>query len=107
LKVAATFGLVCVGWVFFRAQRIEDVGVILERMFRPVAGIALEPQVSALVAAILALVLAAHVLATFVDLPRAARRLPAPVLGALLAIGLLLVQLLSPAEGGAFIYFQF
>jgi hypothetical protein len=52
-------------------------------------------------------VLAAHLLATFVDLPRAARRLPTPVLGAALGVALLLVQLLTPAQGGAFIYFQF
>ncbi len=106
-KVAATFLLVCVGWVPFRAQSFGDAATLLEKMFRPSAGAVLEPAVVALVAAILALVLAAHLLASFVDLPRLARRLPAPVLGLALAAGLILVQLLTPDAGGAFIYFQF
>ncbi len=107
LKVAATFLLVTIGWVPFRAQSFEDAATLLERMFVPTVGLVLEPPVAALVAAILALVLAAHLLATFVDLPRLARRLPAPLMGGALAAGLLLAQLLTPDAGGAFIYFQF
>jgi alginate O-acetyltransferase complex protein AlgI len=106
-KVAATFLLVCVGWVPFRAQSFGDAATLLEKMFLPTAGAVLDPAVVALVTAILALVLAAHLLASFADLPRLARRLPAPVLGGALAAGLLLVQLLTPDAGGTFIYFQF
>jgi alginate O-acetyltransferase complex protein AlgI len=107
LRVAATFLLVCIGWVLFRAGSLADARLILGRMFAPAAGHVLAPEVTALVAAILGAVLAAHLLATFLDLPRLARRLPAPLAGLAMAAGLLLVQLLAPDSGGAFIYFQF
>jgi alginate O-acetyltransferase complex protein AlgI len=107
VRVAFTFLLVCVGWVFFRAQSLADVGVILSRMFAPAAGQVLEPAVVALVVAILGAVLAAHLVGTFADVERVARRLPAPLAGTAVAGVFLLVHLLAPDSGGAFIYFQF
>jgi len=107
VRVAATFLLVCIGWVFFRAQSLADARLILGRMFAPAPGAVLAPEVAALVAAILAAVLAAHLVATFADVPRFARRLPAPLAGLAMAALLLLAQVLAPDSGGAFIYFQF
>jgi alginate O-acetyltransferase complex protein AlgI len=107
LAVAATFLLVCVGWVFFRAASLADAGTILGRLLVPSSGLTLAPGVNALVAALVGSVLVAHLIGTFVDVPRAARALPAPVLGAALACGVLAAALLAPDAGGAFIYFQF
>ena len=107
LRVALTFLLVCVGWVFFRAARLGLAATMLARMFAPAAGLGLAPGVSALVAAILGTVLVAHLVGTFADVPRLVRAVPAPILGTALAGGFLLAALLAPDTGGAFIYFQF
>ena len=107
LRVALTFLLVCVGWVFFRAPSLEGAGAVLARMFAPAPGLVLAPAVSALVAAILGTVLLAHLVGTFANVPRLIRILPAPLLGTALACGFLLAGLLAPDTGGAFIYFQF
>ena len=107
LRVALTFFLVCVGWVFFRAASLGLAATMLARMFAPAAGLGLAPGVSALVAAILGTVLVAHLVGTFADVPRLVRAVPAPILGTALAGGFLLAALLAPDTGGAFIYFQF
>ena len=107
LRVALTFLLVCVGWVFFRAASLGLAATMLARMFAPAAGLGLAPGVSALVAAILGTVLVAHLVGTFADVPRLVRAVPAPILGTALAGGFLLAALLAPDTGGAFIYFQF
>ena len=106
-RVALTFFLVCVGWVFFRAASLGFAATMLARMFAPAAGLGLAPGVSALVAAILGTVLVAHLVGTFADVPRLVRAVPAPILGTALAGGFLLAALLAPDTGGAFIYFQF
>jgi alginate O-acetyltransferase complex protein AlgI len=107
LRVAFTFLLVCVGWVFFRAESLAGAWTILGRMAAPTAGIELTPEVAVLVAVLLGTVFVAHLVGTFANVPRLARVLPAPVLGTALAGGFLLARLLTPDTGGAFIYFQF
>jgi len=107
VRIALTFLLVCVGWVFFRAESLAGSWTILGRMAAPTAGIELTPQVGALVIALLGVVFVAHLVGTFADVPRLVRLLPAPVLGTALAGGFLLARLLAPDTGGAFIYFQF
>jgi alginate O-acetyltransferase complex protein AlgI len=106
-RVTLTFLLVCVGWVFFRAGSLAVAATVLERMVMPASGIELTPDVALLVGIVLGVVLAAHLVGTFADVPRLARTLPAPVLGTVLAGGFLLARLLAPDTGGAFIYFQF
>ena len=106
-RVTLTFLLVCVGWVFFRAGSLAVAATVLERMVMPVSGIELTPDVALLVGLVLGVVLAAHLVGTFADIPRLVRTLPAPVLGTVLAGGFLLARLLAPDTGGAFIYFQF
>ncbi len=107
VRAAFTFLCVCLGWVLFRAQSLSDAGVVYSRMFTPAAGISLEPSVVAVFAALLAVVFAAHVVARFWNVESLVRRAPAPLVAAGLAVALLVAQLLAPAEGGAFIYFQF
>src|SRR5262245_23667446 len=107
IRVALTFLLVCIGWVFFRAASLAAAGAILHRMAIPAAGITLAPEVAVLTAGILAVVFAAHLAGTFADVPRLTRTLPAPLIGTAVAGGFLLARLLAPDTGGAFIYFQF
>ncbi|HBZ56186.1 MAG TPA: MBOAT family protein [Syntrophobacteraceae bacterium] len=104
---ATTFLCVCIGWVFFRAQKFSDAWLILRRMFVPTQGIVLPTRVTMLVAAVLALVFAAHVLGKLVNWDRVEQRVAFPLVAATMAVGFLLVQILMPDKGGAFIYFQF
>jgi alginate O-acetyltransferase complex protein AlgI len=107
LKVAGTFLLTCIGWVFFRSPDFGSAGTMLARMFVPTSGLGLAPQVAQLAAVVIGFVFAAHLVGTFADVKRIERALPAPVAALLCALVLLLAQLLTPEEGGAFIYFQF
>jgi|SRR5581483_2879401 len=107
VRVVLTFGLVCVGWVFFRAPSLGGAGTMLAQMFVPTPGLTLAPAVTALVAVILGTVLVAHLVGTFADVPWLVRALPAPVVGTAVACGFLLAGLLAPDTGGAFIYYQF
>lgn len=105
--VLSTFLSVAIGWVFFRAQSFQDACTILHHLVWPTTGIQLDLASRALVVACLALVLCMHLLGTFVAVGRIERRLPAPVLGTVLALLLLLSLLLMPEDGSTFIYFQF
>jgi alginate O-acetyltransferase complex protein AlgI len=107
LRVLATFVLVCVGWVFFRAQSLAEAGVMLTRMAWPTTGAELATGRVQLVLVCLAATLAGHLLGTRIDMTRAERRLPAPVMGAALALLLALFVVLLPDRTRAFIYFQF
>lgn len=104
---AATFLCVCVGWVFFRAQKFSDAWLIIRRMFVPTHGLALPAHVTMLVVAVLGMVFLAHVLGKLVNWDKLAQRVAFPWVAAVLAVGFLLVQVLMPDSGGAFIYFQF
>jgi alginate O-acetyltransferase complex protein AlgI len=107
LCMAGTFLLVCVGWVFFRAQTFADAGLILTRLAWPTSGLALGPTSAALVLLCLGLILAGGLVGFHLPLRRIERRLPASLMGASLAGMLLLVLVLFPENSKAFIYFQF
>lgn len=107
LSVAFTFLCTCVGWVLFRAQSFGEAWLILVRMFRPTEGKGLATTEVAITLSALAALLIAHLIGTFVDVKKIERRLAAPLLGAGLAMALVLAQLLSPEDVKAFIYFQF
>jgi alginate O-acetyltransferase complex protein AlgI len=107
LAVAATFVAVSVGWVFFRAQTFGDAGTVLGHLFWPAAGSGLGRRQVGTVLAVLGVLAAGHVVGARGDLRRRERVLPEAVLGGALAALLLLVLLLSPEDGKAFIYFQF
>jgi alginate O-acetyltransferase complex protein AlgI len=107
LRWGVTFFCVCVGWVFFRAQNFTDALLILRRMLVPTEGLVLAPHVVILVAAVMALIFVAHILGTMVDWEKLEKRMPLSLVAAVMAVGFLLVQVLMPDTGGAFIYFQF
>jgi alginate O-acetyltransferase complex protein AlgI len=107
LGVLATFVLVSVGWVLFRAVSLGEAGVILSRMAWPTEGAQLGRASAAVVLLCLAVTLAGHLLGSRVDMLRFERRVPSPVMGAALACLLALGLFLLPEGGRAFIYFQF
>jgi alginate O-acetyltransferase complex protein AlgI len=107
VMVAGTFLAVCVGWVFFRAQTFADASVILQRMAWSTGGKSIDQTAFTFGAAGLLFMFLCYLIASFIDLKRVERWLPAPVLGTSMAIAFLLAQVLMPEDGKAFIYFQF
>lgn len=107
LWTALTFLCVCIGWVFFRAHRLQDAGTILTRMLIPTGGTSLTYASCVVVTLCLLVVLAGHLIAEWADIKKLLRALPRPVLGALLGLSLFAIQLLIPEGSKAFIYFQF
>jgi len=107
LRMATTFFCVAIGWVFFRALTLEAALEILGRLFRPVAGLTLEPVLWTTGLALLGLILLAHLAATLWRLEGWRPRIPAPVYGMALGLLLVLALVLYPATEKAFIYFQF
>jgi alginate O-acetyltransferase complex protein AlgI len=107
VAITCTFLLVCVGWVFFRAQSFGDAWTILTHMAQPIAGAALSRELIVIGLACLIALALGHILAGVRTWERLERWLPAPALGASLATLLLLTQLLFPLDTRAFIYFQF
>ena len=105
--VAGTFLLVCIGWVFFRAQTFGEAGILLSHMFQPAAGFALQSGLVVIALLCFAVLLAAHLVGTFVRWDRLERNIPAPLMGIALGSLFLVVQLLIPVDSKAFIYFQF
>jgi alginate O-acetyltransferase complex protein AlgI len=105
--VLGTFLLVCVGWVFFRAQSVSQAWIILERLAAPAAGAVLHPATVAMGALCLGVLLLGHLLGQLVSLERWERRLPAPFVGMAMATALMLILALMPVANTAFIYFQF
>jgi alginate O-acetyltransferase complex protein AlgI len=107
VAVALTFLCVCVGWVLFRCQTLSAAGIVLGRMFAPTAGTELNLFDVRVVIAALAVVFVGHWAGTGVKLAQAGRRLPEFAVGTALAGFLLVILVLMPENGGAFIYFQF
>jgi hypothetical protein len=105
--MATTFFCVAIGWVFFRALTLEAALEILGRLFRPVAGLTLEPVLWTTGLALLGLIFLAHLAATLWRLEGWRPRIPAPVYGMALGLLLVLALVLYPATEKAFIYFQF
>jgi alginate O-acetyltransferase complex protein AlgI len=107
LRVLATFLLVCVGWVFFRAANFTDAGTVLARLAAPTAGMVLDMGSTVLVLLALALIFGGGLVANTVNLGKVERRVPVPLMGAALAVVVLAALLLFPLDSKAFIYFQF
>ena len=107
IAVASTFLAVTIGWVFFRAQTFEQAGDILQRLIWPVYGQSLATGGVILVLAALGVLAAGHLLGSWNGLRERERKLPAVAVGASLAALMILVLLLFPEDGKAFIYFQF
>ena len=107
VRVASTFFLVTVGWVLFRSPTLTDAVTVLSRMLVPAPGGGLPAEVAAATCALLLALALGHAVGARVDLSALLDRMPYAVQGSLLAATLLFVQLLTPASGLTFIYFQF
>lgn len=99
-----TFVLVCVTWVFFRAQTFEIAGIMIQKMFLFTGGVG---DVSPWLFAVIGVVLLAHIAAVTLDLDRLWRRTPLFLKTVACATFLLLVVLFTPFDPQPFIYFQF
>jgi D-alanyl-lipoteichoic acid acyltransferase DltB (MBOAT superfamily) len=105
LRRVVTFHFVCLGWVFFRSESIEDAIEVLGRIAFGSGSVPVNPVVVLVIAAMLA--------AQFVPPARVERaretfagwRLPTQV--AALATVLLVVDVLGPDGVAPFIYFRF
>ncbi len=101
-----TFHIVCLGWVFFRAESFTKAGEVLTRLVTAWG-------VGTLVKPMVVFVIVAMIAAQFVpsDIPNRAQDLfsrASPVLqGVGLALGLLIIDALGPVGVAPFIYFQF
>jgi alginate O-acetyltransferase complex protein AlgI len=107
VKIAFTFLCVCIGWVLFRAESLNHIGVIMRRMVIFTEGQNLSGDLIAVAFAAWLAVALGHLLGSIVPITRLVYRLPAPALAAAMAVLFLFVQLLMSHRGGAFIYFQF
>jgi alginate O-acetyltransferase complex protein AlgI len=107
VAVLLTLLAVCLGWVFFRAQTFTDAGTILGHLLWLTPGSTLAVSQVWKVGLILATLAAGHWVGACGHLGRRERILPEVAIGAALAVLLLLVLLLAPDDGRAFIYFQF
>ncbi len=99
-----TFHLVCLGWVFFRADSFRTAGLVLERLF------ASSPTpLNAMVPVVVVLMLAAQLVPSdVVDRARGSLALVHPaVLGVGLGAAIVVVDVLGPEGVAPFIYFQF
>jgi alginate O-acetyltransferase complex protein AlgI len=108
VRMLSTLLCVCIGWVLFRAQNMSVAWLILRRMFLPTEGQSFASADNAIALAAWAALTAGHFIGVYYKDPGAVlQRLPAPILATAMAATFLLVQVLMPHKGGAFIYFQF
>lgn len=106
LRWLYTFHVVCLAWVFFRAETFSLATTMLGRLTA-------WGDPTELVSPLLVLVIVAMIASQFVPLSRVRLaeaeygRLPWWVQGALLGVGLVVIDVLGPEGVAPFIYFQF
>jgi hypothetical protein len=103
----ATFALVCMGWVFFRADSLETAFALLRRLLTGwwTPSEFVTPLVIFTIAGMLALQFWPRGLGLWLQ-SGLSRLKPAP-LGLVLALALLVIVILGPPGVAPFIYFQF
>jgi D-alanyl-lipoteichoic acid acyltransferase DltB (MBOAT superfamily) len=103
----ATFALVCMGWVFFRADSLETAFALLRRLLTGwwTPSEFVTPLVIFTIAGVLALQFWPRGLGLWLQ-SGLSRLKPAP-LGLVLALALLVIVILGPPGVAPFIYFQF
>src|SRR6185312_1626186 len=104
---AATFALVCVGWVFFRADSMETAFSLLRRLITGwwTPSESVTPLVVVAIVGMLALQFWPRGFGLWLQ-SGLSRLKPAP-LGIVLALAMLLIVILGPPGVAPFIYFQF
>ncbi|MHB8329837.1 MAG: MBOAT family O-acyltransferase [Acidimicrobiales bacterium] len=106
LQRLATFHVVCLGWVFFRADSLNSVGVLLERLFTAWGR-------APLVTPLLVLTIVGAIASQYVPLDVIEKtqvlfsRQRVVVQGAILGMALLLITTLGPQGVAPFIYYRF
>lgn len=106
LRWFITFHIVCLAWVFFRAETFDRATTMLASLFDWSGG-------SELLTPLLLIVIVGSILSQFVPIDQVKRaenvfsRSPWAIQGALLGVGIVLVDLLGPEGVPPFIYFQF
>jgi alginate O-acetyltransferase complex protein AlgI len=100
-----TFHLVCLGWIFFRAQSVGDAFTILGRLAAPGEVALVTPTVLLLIVVAIGFQYVPKDLGARLEVA-AGRLRPVPV-GLALGAGLLFVDALGPEGIAPFIYFQF
>lgn len=105
--VVRTFHVVCLGWVFFRADSLGGAVDVLARLGTGWGEPA--PLVTALLVATIAAVVAAQLLPRRLldGLTDVTARVPAPAVVPLAAVAIVLVDVLGPAGVAPFLYFGF
>lgn len=105
--VVRTFHVVCLGWVFFRADSLAGAVDVLARVGTGWGGAA--PLLTWLLVATIAGVVAAQLLPRRLldGLTHAAARVPPPAVAPLAAVTIVLVDVLGPAGVAPFLYFGF
>ena len=104
---AATFALVCVGWVFFRADSMETAFALLRRLITGwwTPSESVTPLVVIAIVGMLALQFWPRGFGLWLQ-SGLSRLKPAP-LGIVLALAMLVIVILGPSGVAPFIYFQF
>jgi alginate O-acetyltransferase complex protein AlgI len=103
-RIAVTFLVVCVGWVFFRARTLgESITVIRELARYPRGHWPIEPALMTLIC----ISLIASIAAEKIDLAARVQGMPAWRLAATLGCMLFLVEIFAPDSPLPFVYFQF
>ncbi len=106
VRIGMTFLSVALCWVFFRAATFTGAAAMLGGLFVPRGGFTAPLHPCGLWGT-LAVVAFCHLFAARGLWPKAAARLPAPVLGMSYAAVLLFALVLAPHGARPFIYFQF
>lgn len=106
-RIAWTFMLLCIGVVIFRNASLTNAWLMLGRMFHPLAGASLSPGALLIALAIVGCIFAGHLIGSLRMSRKLELSVPAPILGAALAVLFLLIQLLIPPDTKPFVYFQF
>jgi alginate O-acetyltransferase complex protein AlgI len=103
-RAIATFILVCIGWVFFRASNVHDALLVVSRLFQaPQGQWPIEPALMILTVAGLAVALFEE----RVPLLEAIEHAPAWVVASCLGTLLFVVELFAVDANIPFVYFQF
>ena len=102
-----TFALVCLTWVFFRAESMDAATGLIGAMLMPAAGLAVIDMSQVLtVLAVIGALLGTHWFMRNREFGSMLKSLPWPAIGMILA-AMLIAILLSPGEERDFIYFEF
>lgn len=102
-----TFGLVCLTWVFFRAESMADATGLIAVMLLPAAGLTVIDLSQAwTVLGVIGALMGTHWFMRKREFGETLKGLPWPAIGMILA-AMLIAILLSPGEERDFIYFEF